>query len=63
MHTEDVDFRTMIKIDPVQPADSGTATVSFLKKGITEKIKVNFLFERENVITWCESPSGVRGKE
>jgi 4'-phosphopantetheinyl transferase len=53
MGVENVDFRTMIRIDPVKPDNQGIASVSFRINGRYEKISVNYFWEGNNVVTWC----------
>jgi phosphopantetheinyl transferase len=54
MGKADVDFRTQIIIDPVNPGNRGEAIVTFRYGDTQESITVNYLFEGNNVITWCE---------
>jgi phosphopantetheinyl transferase len=54
MGMADVDFRTQIIIDPVIPGNRGETTVTFRYGDGQESITVKYLFEGNNVITWCE---------
>jgi 4'-phosphopantetheinyl transferase len=53
MGIENVDFRTMIEIDPVKPESQGMASVVFRMGGLCEKIAVHYFLEGNNVVTWC----------
>lgn len=63
MGAENVDFRTMISIDPVEAVNPGKAYVTFTMSGESVEIAVDYLFEQNNVITWCEFPCPEREKE
>ncbi|HNX79828.1 MAG TPA: hypothetical protein PKJ24_08090, partial [Prolixibacteraceae bacterium] len=56
MATENVDFRSMISIDPVGSDNLGRTTANFRMSKETVSIEVHYLFEQNNVITWCELP-------
>jgi 4'-phosphopantetheinyl transferase len=53
MGIENVDFRTMIEIDPVIHENQGVASVTFRIGDLCEKIRVHYFLEGNNVITWC----------
>jgi len=53
MGIENVDFRTMIEIDPVIPENQNVASVTFRMEGHWEKIAVHYFREGNNVVTWC----------
>jgi 4'-phosphopantetheinyl transferase len=54
MGIENVDFRTSIQIDPIKPKNQGVAYVTFQMGDKYEKISVNYFWEGNNIITWCE---------
>jgi 4'-phosphopantetheinyl transferase len=56
MGIENVDFRTMIRIDPVKMETSGVASVTFRIDGKCEKIDAHYFREGNNIITWCTLP-------
>jgi phosphopantetheinyl transferase len=54
MGIDNIEFRTMISIDPVDSSDHGSVKVVVNPGGKQVILEVNYLFERNNVITWCE---------
>jgi 4'-phosphopantetheinyl transferase len=54
MGVENVDFRTMMQIDPLKLELQGIASVTFRVGDLCEKINVHYFREGNNVVTWCE---------
>jgi 4'-phosphopantetheinyl transferase len=53
MGIENVDFRTMMQIDPVKLETQGVASVTLRIGEKCEKINVHYFWEGNNVVTWC----------
>jgi 4'-phosphopantetheinyl transferase len=53
MGIENVDFRTMIQIDPLNPEPQGIASVRFLIGEQCTVVHVRYFWEGINVVTWC----------
>jgi phosphopantetheinyl transferase len=54
MGVENIEFRSMISIDPADTSEHGSVKVVVNPGEKQTILEVNYLFERNNVITWCE---------
>jgi hypothetical protein len=54
MGKEGVDFRSQMIIKPLTTGNPGDAEVLFRQRQLRKIVRVHYLLEGENVITWCE---------
>jgi 4'-phosphopantetheinyl transferase len=54
MGKEGVDFRSQMIIKPLIPGNSGEAEVLFRHGKLRKTVRVLYLLEGDNVITWCD---------